>query len=97
MSYAKRDGLGLFYRQEGSGDPPLVFVHGWCCDHTFFQPQFDHFKASHAVTTLDLRGCGQSDRPKDSYDIPTLADDVACSAPSSESRNRPSSATALAV
>lgn len=77
MSYAKRDGLRLYYQQEGSGDPPLVFVHGWCCDHTFFQPQFDHFKASHTVTTLDLRGCGSSDRPEDGHDMPTLADDVA--------------------
>lgn len=77
MSHAKRDGLSLYYEQEGSGDPPLVFVHGWCCDHTFFQPQFDHLKASHVVTSLDLRGCGNSDRPEHGYDIPTLADDVA--------------------
>ncbi len=77
MAYAKRDGLSLYYEQAGGGGPPVVFVHGWCCDHTFFRPQFDHFKASHAVATLDLRGCGGSDRPEDGYDIPTLADDVA--------------------
>jgi pimeloyl-ACP methyl ester carboxylesterase len=77
MPYAKRDGLRLYYEREGSGDPPLVFIHGWCCDHTFFQPQFDHFKAFHSVTTLDLRGCGSSDRPEHGYDIPTLADEVA--------------------
>lgn len=77
MSHAKRDGLRLHYQQEGSGDPPLVFVHGWCCDHTFFQPQFDHFKSEHTVMTLDLRGCGNSDQPEDGYDIRTLADDVA--------------------
>ena len=77
MPYANRDGLSLHYEHAGRGDPPLLFVHGWCCDHTFFQPQFDHFRASHAVATLDLRGCGSSDRPEDGYDIPTLADDVA--------------------
>jgi pimeloyl-ACP methyl ester carboxylesterase len=77
MPYVKRDGLSLYYEQAGSGDPPLVFIHGWCCDHTFFQPQFNHFKASHAVITLDLRGCGGSDQPEYGYDIPTLADDVA--------------------
>lgn len=77
MPYAKRDDLSLYYEQAGRGDPPLVFAHGWCCDHTFFQPQFDHFQASHAVTTLDLRGCGRSDRPEAGYDISTLADDVA--------------------
>jgi len=77
MPYTKRDGLSLYYEQEGSGDPPLVFIHGWCCNHAFFQPQFEYFKTSHAVVTLDLRGCGSSDQSDDGYDIPTLADDVA--------------------
>lgn len=77
MPYARRDDLSLFYEQEGSAEPPLVFVHGWCCDHSFFKPQFDHFKASHTVAALDLRGCGKSDRPTDGYDLPSLADDVA--------------------
>ena len=77
MPHAMHDGLSLYYEQAGRDDPPLVFIHGWCCDHTFFQPQFDHFKASHTVMTLDLRGCGRSDQPEHGYDIPTLADDVA--------------------
>lgn len=77
MSYAERDDVRLYYEKQGSGDPPWVFVHGWCCNHTFFQPQFDHFAASHKVTTLCLRGCRNSDRPEDGYDIPTLAGDVA--------------------
>ena len=77
MPHARRDDLGLYYERAGRGDPPLVFVHGWCCDHTFFQPQFEHFQSSHAVATFDLRGCGSSDRPEDGYDIPSLADDLA--------------------
>ena len=77
MSTVIRDGVRLHYVEQGAGDPPFVFVHGWCCDHTFFQPQFDHFKSSHRVVALDLRGCGASDEPEDGYDIPTLADDVA--------------------
>jgi len=70
-------GIRLQYLDEGAGDPPFVFVHGWCCDQTFFQPQFDHFQPSHRVVTLDLRGCGESDKPEGGYDIPTLTDDVA--------------------
>lgn len=77
MPYARRDDLGLYYERAGHGDPPLIFVHGWCCDHTFYKPQFDHFQSSHAVTTFDLRGCGSSDRPEDGYDLPSLADDLA--------------------
>ena len=69
--------LKLYYERAGTGEPELLFVPGWCCDHTAFQPQFDHFARTHAVTALDLRGCGQSDQPDDGYTIPELADDVA--------------------
>lgn len=80
MPYTTRDGVRLYYHTEGNPEhlrPPLVFIHGWCCDHTFFQPQVDHFKTSHTVVTMDLRGCGRSDQPEDGYDIATFADDIA--------------------
>src|SRR5688572_18816261 len=77
MPFATREGLNLYYEQAGSGEPPLLFVHGWCCDHTSYQPQRDHFGSNHSVTTLDLRGCGQSDTRADGYDIPAVADDIA--------------------
>src|SRR5438105_8776151 len=76
MPYAERNGVKLYYERDGSG-PELVFVPGWCCDHTFFAPQFDYFKRTHAVTALALRGCGSSDCPPDGYEIHDLADDVA--------------------
>ncbi|MHB1446095.1 MAG: alpha/beta fold hydrolase [Acidimicrobiales bacterium] len=41
--------------------PALVFVHGWCCDHTYFSPQFEHFASSHRVVDVDLPGFGKSD------------------------------------
>jgi pimeloyl-ACP methyl ester carboxylesterase len=76
VPYAERDGLKLYYERDGSGRE-LVFVPGWCCDHTFYAPQFDYFRRTHAVTALALRGCGRSDSPPGGYDIPSLADDVA--------------------
>jgi pimeloyl-ACP methyl ester carboxylesterase len=77
MPHADLDGLKLYYERAGSGEPELLFIPGWCCDHTAFQPQFDHFAETHAVTALDLRGVGQSDGPDGGYSIPELADDVA--------------------
>ncbi|HEX3509367.1 MAG TPA: alpha/beta hydrolase [Candidatus Dormibacteraeota bacterium] len=77
MTVSVRSGVRLHYVMQGTGDPPFVFIHGWCCDHTFFQPQFEHFSKTHAVFAPDLRGCGQSESPAEGYDIPTLADDVA--------------------
>lgn len=70
-------GAKLYYERAGSGQPELLFVPGWCCDHTCFQPQFDHFAPTHAVTALDLRGVGRSEAPDAGYSIPELADDVA--------------------
>jgi pimeloyl-ACP methyl ester carboxylesterase len=77
MPYAVLDGLRLYYERAGSGEPELLFVHGWCCDRTAFRPQFEHFGQTHAVTALDLRGCGESDRPAHGYTIPDFADDLA--------------------
>jgi pimeloyl-ACP methyl ester carboxylesterase len=77
MPYAQRDDHRLYYEREGSGDPELIFVHGWCCDRTFFEPQFDHFKSFCTVTTFDLRGCGSSSSPEEGYDVHGLADDLA--------------------
>jgi pimeloyl-ACP methyl ester carboxylesterase len=72
-------GFRLVYDTAGAGDPPVVFVHGWCCDRSYFAPQFERFAASHAVAALDLRGHGDSGRPKThpgGYDMDVLADDV---------------------
>jgi len=77
MPYAELPRLRMYYERAGSGEPELLFVPGWCCDHTAFQPQFDHFGRTHAVTSIDLRGVGQSDQPDDGYSIPDLTDDVA--------------------
>jgi pimeloyl-ACP methyl ester carboxylesterase len=41
VSNLNRDGVALYYEQMGSGEPPLLFVHGWCCDHAYFAPQIE--------------------------------------------------------
>jgi len=76
VPHADVAGLSLYYERAGSGDPELLFVPGWCCDHTAFQPQFDHFARAHTVTSVDLRGVGQSDAPDEGYSIPRLTDDL---------------------
>jgi len=69
--------LPLRYQIAGRGNRALVFVHGWCCDHTFFQPQFDYFKTTHTVVALDLPGFGESPLKDHTLDIASYADDVA--------------------
>ena len=77
--FASMPGVRLAYDVAGAGDPPMIFVHGWCCDRSHFAPQVTHFSASHAVATMDLRGHGESSAPDPGPggdDIAALADDV---------------------
>jgi pimeloyl-ACP methyl ester carboxylesterase len=67
MPYVTRDGVKLFYEEAGVGEPPILLVHGWTCDHTYFAPQFGHFSIDHRVVAVDLRGHGQSDKPEQDY------------------------------
>jgi pimeloyl-ACP methyl ester carboxylesterase len=66
----------LGYDLAGAGDPAFVFLHGWCCDRSFFAPQFDSFSARHRVLAVDLPGQGKSELPGD-YAIEGFARDVA--------------------
>ena len=72
-------GVSLAYDVAGAGDPPMIFVHGWCCDRSYFAPQVRDFSATHAVVAVDLRGHGHSSAPgpgPGAYDMAVLADDV---------------------
>jgi pimeloyl-ACP methyl ester carboxylesterase len=70
----------LYYEEDGGSsadEPALVFVHGWCCDHTHFARQSEYFSATHRVVSVDLRGHGVSDKPVEDYTMALFADDVA--------------------
>src|SRR5258708_28266624 len=72
-------GVSLAFDIAGAGDPPMIFVHGWGCDRSYFAPQFDHFASGHVVAALDVRGHGGSGQPEPgpgSYDMEGMADDV---------------------
>ncbi|MCX5515416.1 alpha/beta hydrolase [Kaistia algarum] len=77
MDFLRRDGVALGYRLARGDGVPIVLVHGWCCDHSYFSPQFDHFAArGHTVFAPDLRGHGASDKPVQDYPISAFTDDV---------------------
>jgi pimeloyl-ACP methyl ester carboxylesterase len=62
----------------GAGDPALVFIHGWCCDRSYFAPQVDHFSPSHRVVAVDQRGHGKSQPAADGdYSVAAFAADAA--------------------
>lgn len=77
MGWLHRDGVKLSYEDEGKGDPPLLMVHGWCCDRTHFDLQAERFRREHRVVSVDLRGHGRSDKPRQVYTMEGFADDLA--------------------
>jgi pimeloyl-ACP methyl ester carboxylesterase len=76
VPYATRNGVHLFYSDTGSGDPPLLFVHGWCCDSTHWRSTVPAFRRKHRIVTVDLRGHGRSDKPKQDYTMDSFAEDL---------------------
>lgn len=77
MQKLVRDGVALAYEEAGQGNPPILLVHCWTCDHSFLAPQMKHFSARHRVVNVDLRGHGESDKPQQAYTVAGFADDVA--------------------
>jgi pimeloyl-ACP methyl ester carboxylesterase len=72
-----RDGVVLAYEDAGSGDPPLVFVHGAACNRRFWGQQVPRFSSAHRVVAVDLRGHGESDAPPERYTVRLFAEDLA--------------------
>ncbi len=77
MAFFDIDEGRLFYELNGSGDPPLVFVHGFACAHEDWRNQVTHFTRSHRVISLDQRGHGRSVGHPSAFDIATLGADIA--------------------
>jgi len=77
MEKLSRDGVALAYEEVGQGSPPVLFVHGWACDHAYFRAQVDHFSRKHRTIAVDLRGFGESDAPEQEYVMAGFADDLA--------------------
>ena len=78
MPFLHRDAIALYVERRAGRAPPVVLIHGWCCDHRHLAPLAEHFSSQgHAVVSLDLRGHGRSDKPRQAYPIGIFADDVA--------------------
>jgi pimeloyl-ACP methyl ester carboxylesterase len=73
---ASADGVPIRYHSEGSGEPALVFIHGWCGDRGHWAEQVARFSSDREVITLDLAGHGESGRERSAWTIESLGEDV---------------------
>jgi pimeloyl-ACP methyl ester carboxylesterase len=76
LDVRSRDGVRLAFRDEGSGGPPVLLVHGMACRHTHMTPQLEHLRARHRTVAVDLRGHGESSAPAGEYGIDVFVDDL---------------------
>jgi sigma-B regulation protein RsbQ len=73
---ASADGVPIRYHSEGSGEPALVFIHGWGGDRGHWAEQVARFSGDREVITLDLAGHGDSGRERHGWTIESLGEDV---------------------
>ena len=70
------DGVPLAYQVHGRGKQALVFVHGWCCDRTYWDAQVPQFSQQYTVVTIDLAGHGESGRGRENWSMTAFGRDV---------------------
>jgi len=71
-----KDGNLISYETYGSGEPTLVFVHGWSCDARYWRAQVSYFSKKNRVITLDLAGHGHSGATRSQYSMKAFGEDV---------------------
>jgi pimeloyl-ACP methyl ester carboxylesterase len=71
-----KDGTPVTYEVYGSGEPTLVFVHGWSCDARYWRFQIPYFSKKHRVVVLDLAGHGHSGMSRTKYTMSSFGEDV---------------------
>lgn len=76
MPIAQVNGTEIFYQRTGSGEP-IVLIPGLGTTHAFFNGALPVLSQGHEVIGLDLRGVGQSAKPKQTYSMELWADDIA--------------------
>ena len=54
----------VHYKSIGAGPTAVVFVHGWCCDHSVWDAQAAALDGKVRCLFIDLPGFGKSDKPK---------------------------------
>jgi pimeloyl-ACP methyl ester carboxylesterase len=70
------DGVSLAYQVHGRGKQTLVFVHGWCCNRTYWDAQVPHFSQQYTVVTIDLAGHGESGLERENWSMTAFGRDV---------------------
>lgn len=70
------NGVTLNVRDQGQGEPTLLFLHYWGGSGRTWMGVIDRLAAAHRCVAPDQRGWGESDKNAAAFDLPLLADDA---------------------
>lgn len=76
MPKEKVKDIEMYYELTGEGDS-LLLIHGLGSSTHDWEEQVPAFSQKFQVITIDLRGHGQTDKPKGPYSIQMFAEDIA--------------------
>jgi pimeloyl-ACP methyl ester carboxylesterase len=76
VNYVMRNGVRLAFVEAGQGDRGMLLVHGMQCNRTHMEAQLRHFSRTRHVVAVDLRGHGDSDKPRGTYSNREFNDDL---------------------
>lgn len=68
-------GLDINYIEQGQGDL-VVLLHGWGANITLFNSMINLLSAKYKVVAMDMPGFGESDEPKEPWDVDKYVDFV---------------------
>jgi pimeloyl-ACP methyl ester carboxylesterase len=69
-------GIRLRLSDRGEGPDTIVLVHGWKGSHRLWDQAIAALEHCHRVVAFDLRGMGESDKPRARYDFDELSGDL---------------------
>lgn len=75
-SYSPRAGTTLRYSDTGGDDSPVLLIHGWACNRTFWSVQVEHVADRRRVIAPDLAGHGRSVSDRRDWTIEAFTSDV---------------------
>jgi len=76
MNTVRVNGIDIYYEIHGQGEP-LVLLEGLASDHSAWVPHLDELTKHFRCLIFDIRGMGQTDKPKSEYTTRIYADDTA--------------------
>jgi pimeloyl-ACP methyl ester carboxylesterase len=70
------DGVKIAFDNRGTGEPAIVFVHGWANPRAIWDEQMEQFSAKYQSVAIDLAGSGESGNNRSEWTMKAFSDDV---------------------